>query len=629
MRCTPGRWCSIFTVSAMLGVALHGGAARAQPGAVPQRVLILDIDSRESNDPAVVAVPELIARIISQHPGFEIIPRATARDAVARITRTQPACAAVEACRRQLAADLHANIVVSSALAKDPPRYVLFLAVTRAGASATSEASRTSEPMKFLKSLPRNVELCLNRIFPWSQEPGTASTSVGADAPDRPEPPGGVSASPPPAAATSVPSPVKPPERPARLSLAILAVTPGEGFTSGQVRTIESLLVEALHETGRLKVVGQADIDAILTLEARKQAVDCKDDTNCMVQIAGALGVDLAAVSDVGRLGKNVVLSINVIDVRRGTVAARSLKRVASDDALPDAVQDLAADVVHQVYGETGAVTTSAAPRPATVQAQQRTSWTSGDQKGSKAPEPAPLPPGAPSAGLELSTSGPVPVETKTDSKSGLEFVHLPGGSYHFGCESGDPECHDDERPGRPVSVPAFWMGKTHVTVEAYARCVSAGRCTPPNTGGKCNWDKSARMDHPINCLDWRQATAFCEWIGGRLPSAEEWEYAAKSGESRIYPWGNTPPDVTRACYDSSCGSGTWPAVSFGAGATKHGLLNMVGNVVQWTATDADSDDKEIRGGSWSNIAAYIRISRRDQARPNRRDDHIGFRCAF
>lgn len=219
-----------------------------------------------------------------------------------------------------------------------------------------------------------------------------------------------------------------------------------------------------------------------------------------------------------------------------------------------------------------------------------------------------------------------------TSAKSGLEFVHLPGGSFHLGCEPQDKDCRDDEKPGRTITIQAFWIGKTDVTVAAYQRCVDDKGCTEPKAGSwanRCNYGKQAT--HPVNCVDWDQAVAFCTWDRGRLPTAEEWEYAAKGGESRIFPWGDQEPNEQLANNGGSQGGSqaTTAVGTYPAGASKQGLLDMAGNVWQWTGSDYEAGAKEIRGGGRDGRARYLRASSRDSAGPSRRSDDIGFRCAM
>jgi hypothetical protein len=111
---------------------------------------------------------------------------------------------------------------------------------------------------------------------------------------------------------------------------------------------------------------------------------------------------------------------------------------------------------------------------------------------------------------------------------SALELMQLPGGVLTGG-----------NFPGERVAP--FSLGKTAMTVAAYANCVSAGACSAPNTGDSCNWN-TGRTDHPVNCADWNQAQTFCAWIGRRLPTSQEREWAATGGDGRGYPWGNEEP---------------------------------------------------------------------------------------
>jgi formylglycine-generating enzyme required for sulfatase activity len=235
--------------------------------------------------------------------------------------------------------------------------------------------------------------------------------------------------------------------------------------------------------------------------------------------------------------------------------------------------------------------------------------------------------------------------QTRAEAKSALEFIFLPGGAFHAGCEPADARCSADEIPGHAATVAPFWLGKTEVPMSAFALCVNAGICTPPSeTPDTCNAGR--RGGHPANCLDWDQARQFCTWIGGRLPTADEWEFAAKSGESRIFPWGDAPLTGERANYcDANCAKATpeaaswadlsqddhWPSTapvgSYPKGASKWGLLDLAGNVWEWTASDYDQSNKEIRGGGWYDARSRLRASHRLATPLATRAYNLGFRC--
>lgn len=155
------------------------------------------------------------------------------------------------------------------------------------------------------------------------------------------------------------------------------------------------------------------------------------------------------------------------------------------------------------------------------------------------------------------------------------------------------------------LGVPRFCMDVTEVTTAAYGACVRAGVCTAALGGGAgCNLTRADRGDHPINCVSWEQAQGFCAWAGKRLPDDAEWLTAARGpAMADRYPWGSGPPDVTRACWNRKPAGSTCAVGSITGGASPAGLLDMIGNVAEWTR----SPDREIgrrghlRGGSWQD----------------------------
>lgn len=158
-------------------------------------------------------------------------------------------------------------------------------------------------------------------------------------------------------------------------------------------------------------------------------------------------------------------------------------------------------------------------------------------------------------------------------------MVRIPGGTFRMGCSNGASDCS----PSHLVTVAPFEIDLFEVTLASFKGCVDAGKCLPTPTHSDCNWGKDGRERRPINCVDWHQARIYCGWIGRRLPTEAEWEFAAVGQTGWIYPWGNERPDKTRSCWgESDTSSATCPVGKFPLGKSRFGLLDMTGNVAEW-----------------------------------------------
>ncbi|HAH32285.1 MAG TPA: hypothetical protein DCL44_08230 [Elusimicrobia bacterium] len=197
-----------------------------------------------------------------------------------------------------------------------------------------------------------------------------------------------------------------------------------------------------------------------------------------------------------------------------------------------------------------------------------------------------------------------------------VEWVTINGGKFTMGTDSGE-KGFEDAKPIHEVVIKTFDMSKTAVTVEQYAECVLKGWCTEPDTGRYCNWGVVGRQLHPINCVDWDQASKYAKFKGGRLPSESEWEYAATSGgRNQKYPWGNDEPTCDKAVMYGNGGFGcgensTMPVCSKTAGNTAQGLCDMVGNVWQWVQDKYKGSYKDAPADGWAfEGAGFSRVIR-------------------
>lgn len=251
------------------------------------------------------------------------------------------------------------------------------------------------------------------------------------------------------------------------------------------------------------------------------------------------------------------------------------------------------------------------------------------------------------------STSTPIPsvgavlnaaAGNKGSSAPLPQWVTIPAGEFVMGstedelwsavdtCNGWESNCQfdwfDSELPRRLVYLGEFEITVNEITNEQYAACVQAGAC---ERAGRYVSDSNIgyfaaleARDHPVVAVNWYDAQAYCNWLGGRLPTEEEWEKAARGPGGYTYPWGNAL-DMQRA----SLGSGSPSAVGgYSAGVSPYGVHDMAGNAFEWTGS-SDNGRFVLRGGSW--FAPPYRARSADRGTKLAADFanyDIGFRCA-
>jgi serine/threonine-protein kinase len=227
-------------------------------------------------------------------------------------------------------------------------------------------------------------------------------------------------------------------------------------------------------------------------------------------------------------------------------------------------------------------------------------------------------------------------------------MVYVIGGPLRIGRdEGGDPF----DMPAYTYIAPPFFMDKTEVTNAEYQKFVDAtNRPAPPIWKGAHFPD--GQDNYPVTDVTWEDAKAYAAWAGKRLPTEEEWEFAARGTDGRLFPWGNKPqPDAANV--KGAGESKLMPVGQFPSGASPFGLLDMIGNAWEWTASDLKAypggklpavegynNLKVIRGGSYETkpeqtTATYRRgwpATRNDWppgTEPEKMDySRTGFRCA-
>ena len=357
----------------------------------------------------------------------------------------------------------------------------------------------------------------------------------------------------------------------------------------------------SLAESGRFQVVPQTELRAALNRQKAESYKACYDES-CQIEIGKELAAEKSLAGAVTRLGQRCLVTLKLFDLAKATQEAAGTGKGSCDT---DGVLASLEVALGKLTGKE-------------VEAQS------------------------------ASTVAPAPR---------LDRVVVPAGAFKAGCDRAlDAACAEQDPGPQVARLAEFRVDRTEVTVAAYRACVTAGACAAagletPRWDGEdrakwawaCNWGKAGREQHPINCVDWGQADAYCRWARGRLPTEAEWEKAARGEDGRRYPWGDQafgakavaniadeaakrsqPMWFVAEGYDDGA-YGTAPVGRYPAGASPYGALDMIGNVVEWTASwHTPAKRRATRGGGWSTLPDGARIAFRSFTE---RHESTGFRC--
>jgi formylglycine-generating enzyme required for sulfatase activity len=234
---------------------------------------------------------------------------------------------------------------------------------------------------------------------------------------------------------------------------------------------------------------------------------------------------------------------------------------------------------------------------------------------------------------------GPNPAEDPVVTVKPV-LIDIPGGAFQMGRSDSLPT----EAPPHQVTVQAFSMDKTEVTNAEYSQFVRETNHAPPQQWGSVKAPVGQELV-PVSNVSYEDAIAFAAWrskrdgVTYRLPTEEEWEYAARNGDKdNLYPWGNTWQPGRAATQEAGVNK-EQPVGTYPQGGNRWGVQDLIGNVWEWTSTRASlypgsplklpevqKDWMVARGGSYGSQANKISATMRDWFAPNYKNQVLGFR---
>jgi serine/threonine-protein kinase len=214
-------------------------------------------------------------------------------------------------------------------------------------------------------------------------------------------------------------------------------------------------------------------------------------------------------------------------------------------------------------------------------------------------------------------------------------MILIPAGRFTMGNNSAS----DAEKPEHEETVNAFYIDRQEVTVEEYYKLIREKNLVPPRAWSQA-WKEgrftAEEAKLPVTGVSWFDASRYAQYVGKRLPTEVEWEYAARGADKRIYPWGNEF-DPQRANVGDPARKNIQPVGRSPLDKSAFDALDMAGNVSEWTDSDfmrypdlktLMGAGKIIRGGNFAQKRAAATTTARSAMAPDETRESVGFRCA-
>lgn len=226
----------------------------------------------------------------------------------------------------------------------------------------------------------------------------------------------------------------------------------------------------------------------------------------------------------------------------------------------------------------------------------------------------------------------PLEITSKKDNSS---MKLIPYGSFAFGINKTERDSilqtlaslrlsiFDLEFSRQKEYLPSYYMDKFEITNKQYAKFLQETGHRKPRYWFNRLYNKP---NQPVVGVSWEDADAYAKWAGKRLPSEEEWEKAARGTDGRIWPWGNIP-DESKFNGKTEGNIAPVDVGSYPGGASPYGIMDMAGNVYEWTTGYWTGSDRAMRGGCYLNTSAYTRTMFRWATNQANGAEYLGFRC--
>jgi formylglycine-generating enzyme required for sulfatase activity len=230
----------------------------------------------------------------------------------------------------------------------------------------------------------------------------------------------------------------------------------------------------------------------------------------------------------------------------------------------------------------------------------------------------------------------PMQVGSSFQYVDGSTLVAVPGGPFTMGHGGSD-------NPEHTVTLSDFWIYKAKVVNQEYALCVNAGKCTPPDTIDDFTFGDATHANDPVVGVTWAQASAYCSFVHGQLPTEAQWEKTARGPDGNLYPWGNNAPICNVLNFNNCVGKIT-EVTKYPQGQSYYKALDMEGNTFEWVADwynalyyrNGPAQDplgpdsgkqRSVRSSSYKSKSEQIPASTRFSSVPSDHRRDLGFRC--